>query len=61
MLEFKDKSLKYDKGNFNTIIKLFEDTLHKISWWKKDILKVFKHVRCPKISIQTYADALPER
>ena len=34
-LKFKDKSLKYNKGNFNAIIKLSEDTLHEISRWKK--------------------------
>ena len=37
MLKFKDKSLKYNKGNFNAVIKLSEDTLHEISWWKKNI------------------------
>ena len=44
MLKSKDKSLKYNKGNFNAIIKLPEDTLHDISWWKKNIFKVSKHV-----------------
>ena len=39
MLKLKDKSLKYDKGNFNAIIKLSEDTLHEISRWKKNIFK----------------------
>ena len=31
MLKFKDKSLKYNKVNFNAVIKLSEDTLHEIS------------------------------
>ena len=44
MLKFKDKSLKYNKGNFNAIIKLSEDTLHDISWWKKNVFKVSKSV-----------------
>ena len=44
MLKSKDKSLKYNKGNLNAIIKLPEDTLHDISWWKKNIFKVSKHV-----------------
>ena len=30
MLKFKDKSLKHNKGNFNAVIKLSEDTLYKI-------------------------------
>ena len=30
MLKFKDKSLKYNKGNFNAVIKFSEDTLHEI-------------------------------
>ena len=47
MLKFKDKSLKYNKGNFNAVIKLSEDTLHEISWWKKNIFKVFKPIRYP--------------
>ena len=29
MLKLKDKSLKYNKGNFNAVIKLSENTLHK--------------------------------
>ena len=28
MLKFKDKSLKYNKGSFNVVINLSEDTLH---------------------------------
>ena len=32
MLKFKDKFLKYNKDNFNAVIKLSEDTLHEISW-----------------------------
>ena len=57
MLKFKDKSLKYNKGNFNAGIKLSEDTLHEISWWKKNIFKVFKPMRYPKFSITVYIDA----
>ena len=57
MLKFKDKSLKYNKGNSNAVIKLSEDTLHEISWWKKNIFKVFKPTRYPKISISIYTDA----
>ena len=56
-LKFKYKSLKYNKGNFNAIIKLSEDTLHEISWWKKNIFKVFKPKTYPKISIRIYTDA----
>ena len=52
MLKLKNKSLKINKENVNTIIKLSE-TLHEISWWKnniyKDIYKVFKPVRYLKI------------
>ena len=44
-LKFIDKSLKYNEGNINTIIKLSEDTLHEISWSKKNIFKVFKPTR----------------
>ena len=57
MLKFKDKSLKYNKGNFNAVIKLSEDTLHEISWWKKNIFKVFKPIRYPKFSITIYTNA----
>ena len=57
MLKFKDKSLRYNKGNFNAVIKLFEDTLHEISWWKKNIFKVFKPITYPKFSITIYTDA----
>ena len=32
MLKFKDKSLKYNKGNFHVVIKLSEDTLYEMSW-----------------------------
>ena len=32
MLKFKEKSLKYNKDNFNAITKLSEDTLHEVSW-----------------------------
>ena len=56
MLKFKDKFLKYNKGNFNAVIKLSEDTLHKISWWKKNICKVFKAIKYPKFSITIYTD-----
>ena len=31
MLTLKDKSLKYNKGNFNAVIKLSEDSLYKIA------------------------------
>ena len=34
-----------------------EDILHEISWWKKNIFKVFKPTRYPKISISIYTDA----
>ena len=34
-----------------------EDTLHEISWWKKNILKVFKPIRYPRTSITIYTDA----
>ena len=57
MLKLKDKSLKYNKGNFNAVIKLPEDALYEIAWWKKNILKAFKPIRYPKISIIIYADA----
>ena len=57
MLKFKDKSLKYNKGNFNAVIKLSEDTLHEVSWWKKNIFKVYKTKRYPKFSITIYTDA----
>ena len=60
MLKFKDKSLKYDKGNFNAVIKLSEDTMYEISWWKKNVFKVFKPIKYPKISIIIYTDALIE-
>ena len=60
MLKFKDKSLKYNKSNFNAITKLSEDTLHEISWWKKNIFKVFKPIRYPKFSITNYTDASRE-
>ena len=33
-----------------------EDTLHEISWWKKNVFKVFKPMRHPKVSITTYTD-----
>ena len=57
MLKFKDKSLKYNKGNFNAVIKLSEDTLHEILWWKKNIFKVLKAIRYTKFSITIYTDA----
>ena len=44
-LKFKDKSLKYDKGNFIAVLKLSADTLHEISWWKNNIYKVFKYIK----------------
>ena len=57
MLKLKDKSLKYNKGNFNAAIKLSEDALYEIAWWKKNIFKAFKLIRYPKISIIIYTDA----
>ena len=57
MLKLKDKSLKYNKGNFNAVIKLSEDTLYEIAWWKKNIFKTFKPIRYPNISIIIYTDA----
>ena len=57
MLKFNEKSLKYNKGNFNAIIRLSEDTLHEVSWWKQNIFKVFKPIRYPKINITIYANA----
>ena len=57
MLKFKGKSPKYDKGNFIAVIKLSEDTLYEISWWKKNIFKSFKLIRYPKVSIVFYIDA----
>ena len=39
ILESQDKFLKYNKGNLNVAIKLPEDTLYEISWWKNDIVK----------------------
>ena len=55
MLKFKDKSLKHNRGNFSAIIKLSEDTLHEISW-SKNIFKLFKPIRYPKIRITIYTD-----
>ena len=60
MLKFKYKFLKYNKGNLNAIIKLSEDTLYKISWWKMHTLKVFKPIRYPKINITIYTEASRE-
>ena len=57
MLKLKDKSLKFNKGNLNAVIKLYEDTLCEIVWWKKNIFKAFKPIRYPKISIIIYTDA----
>ena len=31
--------------------KISEDTFHEISWWKKNIFKVLKPIRYPKVSI----------
>ena len=56
MLKLKDKSLKYNKGNFNAVIKLSEDTFYEIACWKKNIFKAFKPIRYPKISIIIYTD-----
>ena len=60
MLKLKDKSLKCNKENFNAVIKLSEDALYEIAWWKKNILKVFKPIRYPKISIIIYTTASHE-
>ena len=57
MLKLKVKSLKYNKANFNAVMKLSEDTFYEASWWKKNIFKAFKPIRYPKISIIIYADA----
>ena len=57
MLKLKDKSRKYNKGNFNAVLKLPEDTLYEMSWWKKNIFKTFKPIRYPKISIIIYTNA----
>ena len=57
MLKFKDKSLKYNQGDFNAVIKLSEDTLHEFSWWKKNVFKVFKPIKYLKIIITIYTDA----
>ena len=54
MLKFKEKSLNYNKGDSNAIIKFSEDTFHEISWWKKNIFKVLKPIRYPKVSINIY-------
>ena len=54
MLKFKEKSLNYTKGDSNAIIKFSEDTFHEISWWKKNIFKVLKPIRYPKVSINIY-------
>ena len=40
MLKFKEKSLKYNKGYFNPVMKLSEDTFHEISWQRKEFIKV---------------------
>ena len=57
MLKLKDMSLKFNKGNFNAVIKLSEDTLYEIAWWKKNIFKAFKPIRYPKINMIIYTDA----
>ena len=57
MLKLKDNSLKYNKGNFNAVIKFSEDTLSEKSWWNKNIFKALKPIRYPKISMIIYADA----
>ena len=51
MLKLKDRSLKYNKGNFNAVIKLPENTLYETAWWKKNIFKALKPIRYPEISI----------
>ena len=60
MLKIKDKSLKCNKGNFDAVIKLPEDTLYEISLRKKNILKAFEAIAYPKISIIIYTVALLE-
>ena len=57
MIKLKDKSLKYNKGNFNAVIKLSEDTLYETLWWKKNIFKSLKPIRYSKVSIVFYIDA----
>ena len=57
MLKLKDKSLKYNKGNFNAVIKLSEDTLYEIAWWRMNIFKAFRPISYRKISIIIYIDA----
>ena len=57
MSKLKDTSLKYNKGNFNAVIKLSEDALYEIAWWKKNIFKVLKPIRYPKITIIIYTGA----
>ena len=57
MLKLNDKPLKYNKGNFNVVIKFSEDTLYEIAWWKKNVFKAFKPIRYTKISIIIYTDA----
>ena len=57
MLKFKDKSLRYNKGTFSSRTKLSEDSLHEITWWRKNIFKLLKPIRYPKIKITIYADS----
>ena len=57
MFKIKDKFLKYNKGNFNAVIKFSKYTLHEILWWKKNVFKVFKPIKYQKISIIIYTDA----
>ena len=56
MLKFKNNSLKYNKGNLHATIKLSEGAFHEVSWWKKNIFKVFNPPRYPKFSITIYTD-----
>ena len=39
------------------MIKLSEDTLYGISWWKNNIFKAFKPIRYTKISIIIHINA----
>ena len=53
-LKFNVKSLENNECNFNAI-KFSEDNLHEILWWKKNICKGFKPIKCPKIIISIYS------
>ena len=53
-LKFNVKSLENNECNFNAI-KFSEDNLHEILWWRKNICKGFKPIKCPKIIISIYS------